>query len=173
MLEFKTQDSIHVSSLYPFYTHHWTTDDFMTLNTRYMFIFSRCISPIQASALMSRLFYNMFKTEFMLYQFSSVQSLSSVQLFATPWNTALQASLSITNSRTLTKFMSIKSVMLFNDRILCHPLLLPSIFSGIKVFSNETALHIRWTKYWTFSFNISPSNEHPGLVGSPCSPKDS
>ena len=73
-----------------------------------------------------------------------------------------------------TKPMSKESVMPSNHLILCHLLLLlPSIFSGIKVFSNETALHIRWTKYWTFSFNISPSNEHPGLVGSPCSPRDS
>ena len=93
-------------------------------------------------------------------QFSSVQSLSHVQLFATPWTAAHQASLSITNSQSLLKLMSIESVMLTNHLILCHLLLLlPSIFLTIRVFSNESALHIRWPKYWSFSFNISPSNE--------------
>ena len=96
---------------------------------------------------------------------SSVQSLSHVWLFATPWITARQASLSITNSRSPPKLMSIESVMPFNDLILCHPLLLPpSIFPSIRVSSNESALHIRWPKYWSFSFSISPSNEHPGLI---------
>ena len=94
----------------------------------------------------------------------SVQSLSRVQLLATPLTAAYQASLSITNSLSLPKFMSIESVMPSNHLILCHPLLLlPSIFPSIRVFSNESALHIRWPKYWSFSFNISPSNEHPGL----------
>ena len=98
-------------------------------------------------------------------QFSSVQLLSRALLFATPWTTACQASLSITNSRSLLKLMSIELVMPSNHLILCHPLLLlPSIFPSIRVFSNESALHIRWLKYWSFSFNISPSNEHPGLV---------
>ena len=98
-------------------------------------------------------------------QFSSVQSLSHVRLFATPWTAAHQASLSITNSRSLPKLMSIESMMPSNHLILCHPLLLlPSIFLSIRVFSNEWALHIRWPKYWSFSFNISPSNEHPGLI---------
>ena len=98
-------------------------------------------------------------------QFSSVQSLSYVQLFATPWITARQASLSITNSRSPPKPMSIESVMPSNHLILCRPLLLlPSIFPGITVFSNESALRIRWPKYWSFSFNISPSNEHAGLI---------
>ena len=98
-------------------------------------------------------------------QFSSVQSLSSVQLFATPWTAARQASLSITNSGRLLKLMSIKSVMLSNHLILCHALLLlPSIFPSIRVFSNESAFHIRWPKEWSFSFNISPSNEHPGRI---------
>ena len=98
-------------------------------------------------------------------QFSSVQSLSYVQLFATPWITACQASLSITNSRSPPKPMSIESVMPSNHLILCRPLLLlPSIFPGITVFSNESALRIRWPKYWSFSFNISPSNEHAGLI---------
>ena len=98
-------------------------------------------------------------------QFSSVQSLSHVRLFATPWTTACQASLSITNSRSLPKFMSIESVMPSNHLILCRLLLLlPSIFPSIRVFSNGSALCIRWPKDWSFSFNISPSNEHPGLI---------
>ena len=97
-------------------------------------------------------------------QFSSVQSLSRVQLFATPWTAAHQASLSITNSRSLLKLMSIESVMPSNHLILCHPLLLlPSIFTSIRVFSNESVLCIRWPKYWSFSFSISPSNEYSGL----------
>ena len=95
----------------------------------------------------------------------SVQSLSRVWLFATPWTSARQASLSITNSRSLPKPMSIVSVMPSSHLILCHPLLLlPSIFPSIRVFSNESALRIRWPKDWSFSFNISPSNEHPGLI---------
>ena len=96
---------------------------------------------------------------------SSVQSLNCVWLFATPWTTARQASLSITNYWSLPKLMSIESVMPSNHLILCRPLLLlPSIFPNIRVFSNESALHIRWPKYWSCSFNISPSNEHPGLI---------
>ena len=98
-------------------------------------------------------------------QFSSVQLLSRVQLFLTPWTAAYQASLSITNSRSLLRLMSIESVMPSNHLILCHPFLLqPSIFPSIRVFFNESALHIRWPKYWSFSFNISPSSEHPGLI---------
>ena len=98
-------------------------------------------------------------------QFSSVQSFSRVWLFATPWIAAHQASLSITNSRSLLKLMPIESVMPSNHLILCHPLLLlPSIFPSIRVFSNESTLHMRWSKYWSFSFSISPSNEHPGLI---------
>ena len=96
---------------------------------------------------------------------SSVQSLSLVRLFVTPLTAAHQASLSITNCQSLPKFMSIESVMPSNHLILYHPLLLlPSIFPSIRVFSNESALHIRWPKYWSFSFNISPSNEHSGLI---------
>ena len=95
---------------------------------------------------------------------SSIQSLSRVQLLATPWTAARQASLSITNSRSLLKLMSIESVMPSNHLILCHPFPLPSIFPSIRVFSNESALRIRWSKDWSFSFNISPSNEHPGLT---------
>ena len=103
-------------------------------------------------------------TSFIL-SFSSVQSLSCVRLFVTPWTTACHASLSIINSRSLPKLMSIESVMPSNHLILCHPLLLlPSIFPSIRVFSNESALCIRWPKYWSFSFNISPSEEHPGLI---------
>ena len=98
------------------------------------------------------------------FYFSSVQSLSHVQLFGTPWTAARQASLSIT-SRNLLKLMSIESVMPSNHLILCRPLLfLSSIFPSIRVFSNESVLHIRWPKYWSFSFSISPSNEHSGLI---------
>ena len=97
--------------------------------------------------------------------FSSVQSLNRVRLFATPWITARQASLSITNSRSSLKLMSIESVMPSSHLILCCPLLLLlSIPPSIRVFSNESTLHMRWPKYWSFSFSISPSNEHPGLI---------
>ena len=96
---------------------------------------------------------------------SSVQLLSRVQLLATPWTVARQASLSITNSRSLLKLTSIESVMPSNRLILCCPLLhLPSIFPRIRVFSNKSVLCIRWSKYWSFSFNINPSNEYPGLI---------
>ena len=97
--------------------------------------------------------------------FSSVQSLSCVQLFATPWTAARQASLSITISQSLLKVMSIESVMASNHLILCRPLLLlPSIFPSVRVFSSESALQIRWPKDWSFSFTISPSSEHSGLI---------
>ena len=97
--------------------------------------------------------------------FSLVQSLSRVQLFTTPWTTACQGSLSVTNSRSSPRLISIKLVMPSNHLILCHPFLpLPSIFPSIRVFSNESALLIRWPKYWSFSFSISPSNEHSGLI---------
>ena len=96
---------------------------------------------------------------------SSVQSLSRVQLFATPWIAACQASLSITNSRSLLKLMSIESVMPSSHLILCRPLLLlPPIPPSISIFSNESALCMRWPKYWSFRLSISPSNEHPGLM---------
>ena len=95
----------------------------------------------------------------------SVQSLSRVRFFATPWIAACQVFLSITNLRSLLKLMSIKSVIPSNHLILCHPLLLlPSILPSIRVSSKESVLHIRWPKYWTFSFNISPSNEYSGLI---------
>ena len=116
-----------------------------------------------------------------MIQFNSVQLLSHFQFFATPWTVACQAFLSITNTRSLHKLISIEPVMSSNYLILCHPLLLlPTIFPSIRVFSDESALHIRWPKYWSFSLNISPSNEHPGLIsfrtdwlGSPCNPRDS
>ena len=112
---------------------------------------------------------------------SSVQLLSRVQLFATPWIAAHQASLSITTSRSSLKLMSIESVMPSSHLILGHPLLLlPPIPPSIRVFSNESTLRMRWPKYWSFSLSIIPSKEHPGLisfimdmVGSPCSPRDS
>ena len=100
-----------------------------------------------------------------IYQFSSVQSPGRVLLFVTLWTAARQASLSITNPPSLLKLMSIESVMPSSHLILCHPLLLlPSIFPSIRVFSNVSVLHIRWPKYWSFSFSISPSNEYSGLI---------
>ena len=99
------------------------------------------------------------------HQFSSVQSLSWFPLFSTPWTAACQASLSITNSQSPLNLTSIESVMPSNHLILCHPLLLPpSIFPSIRDFSKESAFHIRWPKYWSFSFKISPSNEYLGLI---------
>ena len=109
-------------------------------------------------------------------QFSSVQFLSRVLLFETPWTAARQASLSITNSQSLLKLMSIELVMPSNHLILCCPLLLlPPIPPSIRVFANESVLHIRWPKYWSFSFSISPSSEYSGLISfrTDCSPKDS
>ena len=104
------------------------------------------------------------KSQFLENKFSSIQLFSHVWLFGTPWTAAHQASLSITNSQSLLKPMSIESVVPSNRLILCHPLLLlPSIFPSIRVFSNESVLCIRWPKYWSFSFNISPFNEHSGL----------
>ena len=124
-------------------------------------------------------FLDQYRSNYM-WAISSVQPLSCFQLFVTPWNAARQASLSITNSWSLLKFISIASVMPSNCLILCHHLLLPpSIFPSIRVFSNELVLHIRWPKYWSFSFSISPSNENLELisfridVGYPCSPRDS
>ena len=99
-----------------------------------------------------------------LLQFSSVQSLSHVWLFATPWIAARQASLSVTNSRSSLRLTSIKSVMPPNHLTLCCPILLHQIPPSIRVFSNESTLRIRWPKYWSFSFSISPSNEHPGRI---------
>ena len=136
--------------------------------------------------------FQYFTIEFHLFSgfFSSVQPLSHVRLFTTPWIAARQASLSITNSQSLLKLMSIESVMPFSRLILCHPLLLlPPIPPSIRVFSSESTLRTRWPVYWSFSFRISPSNEHlqsqsfqwtprtdflqDRLVGPPCSPRDS
>ena len=122
-----------------------------------------------------------FLRRYLCISVSSVQSLSRVPLFVTLWTAARQGSLSITNSRSLLKLMSIESVMPSNHLILCRPLLfLPSIFPSIRIISNESALHIRGPKFWSLNFNISPSNEHSGLisfkgglVGTPCSPRDS
>ena len=106
--------------------------------------------------------------------YQSVQSLSHVQLFATPWTETYQASLFITIFRSLLKLMYIHSVMPSKHFILCCPLLsLPSIYPSIRLFSNETALFIKWPKYWNFSFSISPFYEYSGLIWSPCSPRDS
>ena len=125
-------------------------------------------------------FFTLKTTFSLIMSFSSVQSLSRVRLFVTPWTTARQASLSITNCWSLPKPMSIESVMPSNHLIHCHPLLLlPSNFPSIRVFSNESALHIKWPKYWSLNFNISPSKEHPGLICFrmdwlfPWSPRDS
>ena len=132
-----------------------------------LFCFHRCLSYndftpyffLNYLILYSRAY---FKTPFCV--FSSVQSLSRVQLFVTPWTAARQASLSITNSQSLFKLMSIKLVMPINHLILRHPLLLPSVFPSIRVFSNESAVRIRWPKYWNFSFSTSPSTEYSGLI---------
>ena len=118
------------------------------------------VTPQQISTHLSFLLYM-----FALLRVSSVQSLSRVWLFATPWTAACQASLSFTSSRSLLKLLSIKSVMPSNHLILCCPLLLlPSIFPSIRGFSIESVLCIRWPKYWSFSFSISPSNEYSGLI---------
>ena len=108
---------------------------------------------------------NCWNSVYISIQFSSIQSLSHVRLFVASWTTVHQASLSITNSQSLLKLLFIESVMLSNHLILCHPLLLlPSIFPSIRVFSNESVLRIRWPECWSFSFSISPSNEHLGLI---------
>ena len=112
--------------------------------------------------------------DYQRHEYSSVQSLSHVRLFTTPWIAARQASLSIANSRSLLKLISVESVMPSNHLILCCPLLLlPSIFPSIRIFSNESTLCIRWPNYWSFSFSISPSNDYDWLVWSLCSPRDS
>ena len=115
-------------------------------------------------SLTNRLFDDIGLTQ-IIQNFSSVQSLSRVRFFVTPWTAARQTSLSITNSWSLPKLMSIELVMASNHLILCHPLLfLPSIFPSIRVFSNELVLRMRWPKYWSFSFSISPSHEYSGLI---------
>ena len=123
-----------------------------------------CISYALFTNLYKILKFTSDRNENNVLQFSSFQSLSRVRLFVIPWTAACQASLSITNSQSPLKPISIESVMTSKHLILCCPLLLlTSIFPSIRVFSNESALRMRWPKYWSFSFNISPSNEHPGL----------
>ena len=126
------------------------------------------IALVTFSSLLHRyitLFYMFLCKDTLFVYFSSVQSLSHVRLFATPWTAARQASLSITSSRSLLKLMCIELVMPSNHLILCRPLLLlPSIFPSIRVFSSESAFRIRWPKYWSFSFSMSPFSEHPGLI---------
>ena len=141
------------------------------LHCHVAFYFIPFISPFSTPPQMiSILFIYYFLTQYFLYCmfvyfFSSVQMLGSVQLFATPWTAAHQASLSITNTRRLCKLMSIESVMPFNHLILyCPLLLLPLIFPSIRVLSNKSVLHNRWPKYWSFSFSNSPSNEYSGLI---------
>ena len=115
------------------------------------------------------LYLLLFESLSLFFDFRSVQLLSYVRLFATPWTAARQASLSITNSWSLLRFISIELVMPSINFILCHPLcLLPSIFPSIRVFSNEWTLLMRWRKYWNFNFSISPSKEHPGLISFFC-----
>ena len=109
-------------------------------------------------------FYLVWRQLYLTSVSHSVQLFSHVQLFAAPWTAARQAPLSITNSRSLLKLMSIESVMPSEHLILCRPLLLPSIFPSIRVFSSESVLRVRWTKYWSFNFSISPSNEYSGLI---------
>ena len=127
------------------------------------------VSPGEAIFILTMIVWNLhwipFEPKQNLSQFSSVQLLSCVQLFVTPWITACQVSLSITNSRSLLRLMFVEWVMPSSYLILCHPLLLlPPIPPSIRVFSNESILPMRWPKYWSFSFSISPSNEHPGLI---------
>ena len=131
-----------------------------------MYKVCECLFPLRYSQLIQILTL-ISSTWKVMDQFSSVQSLSRVRLFTTPWTAACQTSLSITNSWSLLKFMSIESMMPSNHLILCHPLLLPpSIFPSIRIFSSESFIRIRWPKYWSFSFSISPSNEYSGLISS-------
>ena len=119
-------------------------------------------STLQVKCLICTSHYSSIKSNFLW--FSLVLSLSRIWLLAIPWAAAHQASLSITNSQSLLKLMSIQSVMPSNHFILCHPLLLPSILPSISVLSNESVLHIRWPKYWSFRFSFSPSNDYSGLI---------
>ena len=157
------------------YEHHEDRDHFVLLMTHFLTQSIYCINTFLKNILScwnycKRKRNNFSPTEVTKNdkerkRFSSVQSLSRVWLFPTPWIAARQASLSITNSRSPPKLMSIESVMSSSHLILCRPLLfLLSIFPSIRVFSNESVLRIRWPEYWSFSFSISPSKEHPGLI---------
>ena len=141
------------------------TDKFVKLQTSLLDRLDMCFKKCHFSFLSSGYEFICSFKEFTVSILCSVQSLSRVQLIAAPWTAARQASLSITSSQSSPKLMSIDLVMPSNHFILCHPhLLLPSVFPIIRVFSNESALCIRWPKYWSFSFNISPSSEHPGQI---------
>ena len=149
----------------------WCDDDnlYSNLSKKNVFLFLNlepCRKVYHFCAFQCYLEYSIISdTDIVSNQFNSVQLLSPDRLFVTPWTAAHQTSLSITNSQSLLKLVSIELVMPSNHLILCHPLLLPpSIFPNIRVFSNESVLHIRWPKYWSFSFNITPSNEHSGLI---------
>ena len=146
------------------FTHIVPILDFLILLYFNLVSFSVCLRIFLAFLVVQAIYLiNSFSFSILVY--SSVQSLSPVRLFATPWITAHQAFLSITNSRSSLRFTSIESVMPSNHLILCRPLLLlPPIPPSIKVFSNESTLHMRWPKYWSFSFSIIPSKEHSGLI---------
>ena len=171
---FKAGDRFHSDILSPFkHLPLWFTSSFCNIDywkDKFVHLFfddSEVTSPgfylncaKETCKCDDKVFYSQFS-----FQFSSVQSLSRVRLFATPWIAARHASLSITNSRSSLRLMSIKSVMPSSHLILCCPLLLlPSIPPSIRVFSNESTLRMRWPKYWSFSFSIIPSKEHPGLI---------
>ena len=135
----------------------WYVSQIYNLNIKYCWLFSTLILCQSRG----------FPVTFSLVQFSSIQSLSHVQFFVTPWTAPPQTSLSITNSQSLLKLMSIELVIPSSHPILCLPFLLPpSVFPSIRVFANELVLHIRWPKYWSFSFSISPSTEYSGLISS-------
>ena len=139
----------------------------MKLNSRWNLVISvlKLFAKLKKGIYLTATFFVVLVYSYGYIQFSSVQSLSRVWFFVTPWIAAHQASLSMTNSRSSPKLMSIESVMPSSRLILCRPLLLlPPIPPSIRVFSNESTLCMRWPKYWSFSFNISPSNEHPGLI---------
>ena len=127
-------------------------------------IYFKCQVPSQSTMGINPLYMKMIPEKSLFQSLTSVQWRSRVRPFETPWTATCQASLSITNSQNLLKLMSIELVMPSNHLILCCPLLLPSIFPSIRVFSNDSVLHIRWPKYWSFGFSISPSNEYSGLI---------
>ena len=156
------RDWTHFSCIGRWILYHWVTWEAHLLERGRLFYICKTTQEIA-----SKTYLGTSERSYKMIQFSSVQPLSCVLLFATAWIAARQASLSITNSWSLSKLMSIESVMPSSHLILCHPLpLLPPILPSIRVFSNESTLPMRWPKYWSFSFSISPSNEHPGLISS-------